>query len=193
MQTDSLMFVLLQSLLINNFVLAQFLGLCSFIGVSTKIETAWPMGAAVTLVMFLSSLCAYGINLVLVRFDLEYLRLISYIAVIASMVQLVEMTIRKISPTLFRLLGIYLPLIATNCAILGMALFQTFNEYNLVQGLVFSIGAGLGYMLALVLMAGLREKLRLARLPGFAVSAAVAFMLAGLLSMAFMGFAGLGG
>jgi len=119
--------------------------------------------------------------------------LICYIAVIASAVQLVEMTIKKFSPTLFRMLGIYLPLITTNCAILGMALFQTFNEYNFVQSLAYSLGAGAGFMLALVLMAGLREKLDLANVPDPCTSAAISLMLAGLLSLAFMGFAGLGG
>ncbi len=193
MQPDSLAFIFLNALLINNLVLALFLGLCPFIGVSAKINTAWPMGLAVIVVMFVASVCAYGINIVLVHFDIEYLRLISYIAVIASAVQLVEMTIKKFSPTLFRLLGIYLPLITTNCAILGMALFQTFDEYNFVQSIVYSLGAGGGFMLALVLMAGLRERLELAIVPDACTSAAIAFMLAGLLSLAFMGFAGLGG
>ncbi len=192
MQPESLSFIFLQAFLINNFVLAQFLGLCPFIGVSSKLDTAVPMGLAVTVVMLVASVCAYAINSVLVHFDIEYLRLIAYIAVIASAVQLVEMTIKKFSPTLFRTLGIYLPLITTNCAILGMALFQTFNDYNFVQSLAFSIGAGLGFMLAITLMSGLREKLDLATLPGVATTAAVAFMLAGMLSLVFMGFAGLG-
>ncbi len=193
MDHDSLMFIFLNALLINNLVLALFLGLCPFVGVSSKINTAWPMGLAVIVVMLVASVCAYGINILLVHFEIEYLRLISYIAVIASAVQLVEMTIKKFSPTLFRLLGIYLPLITTNCAILGMALFQTFDEYSFTQSLAYSLGAGGGFMLALVLMAGLRERLELANVPDVATSAAIAFMLAGLLSLAFMGFAGLGG
>lgn len=193
MQPDSAMFIFLNAFLINNFVLALFLGLCPFLGVSGKIKTAVPMGLAVTFVMFVASLCAFGINYLLVRFNLEYLRLICYIAVIASAVQLVEMIIKKFSPTLFRMLGIFLPLITTNCAILGMALFQTFREYSFVQSIAFSLGGGLGFMLALVLMSGLREKLELSDLPIACTGPAVALMLAGLLSLAFMGFAGLGG
>lgn len=193
MSPESPAFLFLHAFLINNFVLALFLGLCPFLGVSAKLKTAGPMGLAVIFVMLVASLCAYGINILLVRFEIEYLRLICYIAVIASAVQLVEMAIKKFSPTLFRMLGIYLPLITTNCAILGMALFQTFNEYNFVQSLAYSLGAGAGFMLALVLMAGLREKLELASVPDPCTSAALSFMLAGLLSLAFMGFAGLGG
>lgn len=193
MHPDSVSFIFLHAFLINNFVLALFLGLCPFLGVSAKLKTAWPMGLAVIFVMLVASSCAYGINILLVKFSIEYLRLICYIAVIASAVQLVEMTIKKFSPTLFRMLGIYLPLITTNCAILGMALFQTFNDYNFMQSLAFSLGAGAGFMLALVLMAGLRERLDLANVPDACTSAAVALMLAGLLSLAFMGFAGLGG
>lgn len=192
MQPESLGFIFLQALLINNFVLAQFLGLCPFFGVSQKIGTAAPMGLAVTFVMIVASVCAFAINSLLVHFGIEYLRLIAYIAVIASAVQLVEMTIKKLSPALFRLLGIYLPLITTNCAILGMALFQTTNEYSFSQSVVFSVGAGAGFTLAIVLMASLREKLKLAAVPHFATTAAIAFMLAGLLSLVFRGFAGLG-
>ena len=193
MSPDAPAALFLNAFLINNFVLALFLGLCPFLGVSAKLKTAWPMGLAVIFVMLVASLCAYGINMLLVRFEIEYLRLICYIAVIASAVQLVEMTIKKFSPTLFRMLGIFLPLITTNCAILGMALFQTFNEYNFVQSLAYSLGAGAGFMLALVLMAGLREKLDLATVPDPCTSAAISLMLAGFLSLAFMGFAGLGG
>lgn len=165
MQPDSLWFIFLSAFLINNFVLAYFLGLCPFLGVSGRLDTAWNMGLATTFVMFVSSLCAYGINLLLVEYHLEFLRLISYIAVIASAVQLVEMTIKKLSPTLFRALGIYLPLITTNCAILGLALFQTTRDYSFFQSLVFSIGAGAGFTLALMLMAGLRTRMDLADVP----------------------------
>ncbi len=193
MDPDSMAFIFLQAFLINNLVLALFLGLCPFVGVSAKLETAFPMGLAVVCVMLVASLCAFGINILLVYFNIEYLRLICYIAVIASAVQLVEMTIKKFSPKLFRMLGIYLPLITTNCAILGMALFQTFDEYSITQSLAYSLGAGAGFMLALVLMAGLRERLELANVPDACTSAAIAMMLAGMLSMAFMGFAGLGG
>ena len=162
-------------------------------GVSGKISTAWNMGLAVIFVMLVSSSCAYGINILLVRYDLEFLRLICYIAVIASAVQLVEMTIKKFSPALFRTLGIFLPLITTNCAILGLALFQTNRSYNFFQCLAFSIGAGMGFTLALLLMAGLREKLELADVPDVSMGAALSLTLGGLLSLAFMGFAGLGG
>lgn len=193
MQPDSLSFIFLNAVLINNFVLALFLGLCPFLGVSGKLDTAFPMGLATMFVMLVSSTCAYGINMVLSHFDIEFLRLISYIAVIASAVQLVEMTMKKFSPALFRALGIFLPLITTNCAILGLALFQTFKEYNFIQSLVYAIGAGVGFTLAIVLMAGLREKLALANVPGAVQGAALSLMLGGMLSLAFMGFAGLGG
>ena len=193
MQPDSLSFIFLNAFLINNFVLAMFLGICPFMGVSGKISTAWNMGLAVIFVMFVSSLCAYGINTILVRFDLEFLRLISYIAVIASAVQLVEMTVKKVSPALFRTLGIFLPLITTNCAILGLALFQTNRSYDFLQCIAFSLGAGAGFTLALVLIAGLREKLELADVPDVSTGAAMSLMLGGMLSLAFMGFAGLGG
>lgn len=185
--------IFLDAFLINNFVLALFLGICPFLGVSGKVKTAGNMGMAVTFVMLVSSLCAFGLNHLLVKFELEFLRLICFIAVIASAVQLVEMAIKRFSPTLFRALGIFLPLITTNCAILGLALFQTAREYSFVQCLAFSLGAGAGFSLALLLMAGLREKLELADLPGLARGAALSLILAGLLSLAFMGFAGLGG
>jgi electron transport complex protein RnfA len=193
MDPDSLIFIFLNAALINNFVLALFLGLCPFLGVSAKKETAWNMGLATMFVVLVSSISAYGINWVLVKFEIEFLRLICYIAVIASAVQLVEMTVKKFSPGLFRALGIFLPLITTNCAILGLALFQTFREYDFFQSLAFSSGAGVGFTIALMLMAGLREKLALAKLPSVSQGAAMSLMLAGLLSLAFMGFAGLGG
>lgn len=193
MATESLSFIFLNALLINNFVLSMFLGLCPFLGVSGKLNTAIPMGIATALVMLVSSLCAWFINIVLVHFDIEFLRLISFIAVIASAVQLVEMTMKKFSPTLFRALGIFLPLITTNCAILGLALFQTFKDYSLLQSMVYSLGAGGGFTLALLLMAGLRERLNLANVPSVSQGAAMSLMLAGMLSLSFMGFAGIGG
>jgi electron transport complex protein RnfA len=180
-------------LLANNFVLAMFLGLCPFLGVSGKLETAFPMGVATTFVMAVASLCAYGLNWLLVQLHLEFLRLIAYIVVIASAVQLVEMFLKKNSPALFRALGIYLPLITTNCAVLGVALIQTSREYSLLQSLAFSVGGGAGFTLALVLMAGLRERARLTEVPDIAQGSAVVLMLAGMLSLAFMGFAGIGG
>jgi len=191
-ETESLSFIFLNALLINNFVLSLFLGLCPFLGVSGKLGTAVPMGISTALVMLVSSLCAFFINELLVAFQIEFLRLISYIAVIASAVQLVEMTMKKFSPGLFRALGIFLPLITTNCAILGLALFQTFKEYTLLQSLVYSLGAGAGFTLAILLMAGLRERLELANVPSVSQGAAMSLMLAGLLSLTFMGFAGIG-
>ncbi len=192
MAEASLTQIFLATVLTNNFVLAMFLGLCPFIGVSGRLHTALPMGAATSFVMLVASLCAYGLNWLVTVFELEFLRLISYIVIIASAVQLVEMVLKKYSPALFRALGIYLPLITTNCAILGVALFQTAREYSFAQALVFSLGAGAGFTLALLLMAGLRERLNLASVPNVARGAALSLMLAGLLSLAFMGFAGLG-
>ena len=188
----SLFQIFLATVLANNFVLAMFLGLCPFIGVSGKLGTAAPMGAATTFVMLVASLCAYGLNYLVTTFELEFLRLISYIVVIASAVQLVEMFMKKYSPALFRALGIFLPLITTNCAVLGVALFQTAREYSFLQALTFAVGAGAGFTLALVLMAGLRERLNLVKVPDVVQGTALSLMLAGLLSLTFMGFAGLG-
>jgi electron transport complex protein RnfA len=150
------------------------------------------MGGAVMFVMLVSSVCAYGIHIVLEWIGAPYLQLIAYIVVIASAVQLVEMIIKKFSPALFRALGIFLPLITTNCAILGVALFQTSREYDFVQSLAFALGAGVGFTIALVLMAGLRERLELSSVSSVVQGAAVTLILAGILSMAFMGFAGMG-
>ncbi len=182
----------LNATLVNNFVLAYFLGICPFLGVSGRLESAGRMGLAVTFVMLVASLCAFGLHRLLVMIGAEYLSLISYIVVIASAVQLVEMFVRKTSPALFQALGIYLPLITTNCAILAVALFQTQRGYGLLQGLVFALGAGLGFTLALVLMAGIRERLRLVDVPDLAQGMAITLVLAGILSLAFMGFAGIG-
>jgi len=189
---DPLSLIFISTLLSNNFVLAMFLGLCPFLGVSGRLDTAFPMGVATTFVMIVASLCAYGLNLLLSYFHLDFLRLISYIVVIASSVQLVEMVMKKYSPALFRALGIYLPLITTNCAVLGVALFQTAREYNLAQSLTFSFAGGAGFTLALVLMASLRERLQLANVPTLVQGTAMSLILAGLLSLSFMGFAGLG-
>jgi electron transport complex protein RnfA len=180
------------TVLSSNFVLAMFLGLCPFLGVSGKLETAVPMGIATSFVMLVASLCSYALNELLTQFDLEFLRLIAYIAVIASAVQLVEMFMKKYSPALFRALGIYLPLITTNCAVLGVALFQTARGYDLGQSVAFSLGGGVGFSLALILMAGVRERLNLSNLPGVMQGTALSLMLAGLLSLAFMGFGGIG-
>jgi len=184
--------IFLNAALVNNFVLAYFLGICPFFGVSSKLETALRMGGAVSFVMLVASVCAYLINLLLDAAGAPYLRIISYIMVISSTVQLVEMLMKKLSPATFRAMGIYLPLITTNCAILGLALFQTNRGYGFSQALVYSLGAGAGFALALVLMAGVREKLELAEVPDLVKGTAAALVVAGILSMGFMGFAGLG-
>ena len=178
--------------LTNNFVLAYFLGICPFLGISGKLETATRMGGAVTFVMLISSASAYGIERLLVAIDAPYLRLISFVVVIASAVQVVEILIKKASPALFRALGMVQPLITTNCAILGLALFQTNRGYNFVECLVYALGAGAGFTLALALMAGLRERLDLGSVPDVVRGTALTLVLAGLLSIGFMGFGGLG-
>jgi len=192
MNTASSLQIFINAAFINNFVLALFLGICPFLGVSAKTDTAVRMGGAVMFVMLISSVCAYGIHIVLEWIGAPYLQLIAFIVVIASAVQLVEMIIKKFSPALFRALGIFLPLITTNCAILGVALFQTSREYDFVQSLAFALGAGVGFTIALVLMAGLRERLELSSVTSMVQGAAITLILAGVLSMAFMGFAGMG-
>lgn len=192
MKTESLWYIFINASLINNFVLAYFLGICPFLGVSGKMETATKMGGAVTFVMLISSMCAYGIHALLVAINAPFLQLISYIVVIASTVQLVEMFIKKMSPALFRALGIFLPLITTNCAILGLALFQTNKGYGFGESLVYALGAGAGFTLALVLMAGLRETLEFADVPKVVKGTVLTLLIAGILSLTFMGFSGLG-
>lgn len=189
---ESLGYIFISASLINNFVLAYFLGICPFLGVSGRMETATKMGGAVTFVMLVSSACAYGIHALLIAVGAPFLQLISYIVVIASTVQLVEMFVKKISPALFRALGIFLPLITTNCAILGLALFQTNKGYGFVESLVYALGAGAGFTLALILMAGLREQLEHADVPKVVKGTALVLLIAGILSLSFMGFSGLG-
>ncbi len=190
---QSLSGIFINAALINNFVLAYFLGICPFLGVSGSVATASRMGGAVTFVMVISSMCAYAIHALLVSIQAEFLQLISFIVVIASTVQTVEMFIKKFSPSLFRSLGIFLPLITTNCAILGLALFQTNKGYDFIGCLVYALGAGAGFTIAIVIMAGLREHLDLAQVPSIVRGTGLALMVAGLLSLAFTGFAGLGG
>ena len=186
-----LVWILVSAMVVNNFTLAYFLGLCPFMGVSARVETALRMGMANIFVLVLTSFCAWGLNTYVLE-RAPFLRIISFIVVIASLVQIVEMAIKKLSPTLFRQLGIYLPLITTNCAILGLAIFQTNKEYGLLQGLFFALGAGLGLTLALVLMASIREDAERATIPQIARGMALVLIIAGSLSLAFMGFAGLG-
>lgn len=187
---QELLLIFVSACVVNNFTLAYFLGLCPFFGVSERIETALRMGAANIFVMLVTSFCAWALNTFVLP-HAPYLRLICFIVVIASTVQFVEMVIKKLSPKLFKNLGIFLPLITTNCAILGLAIFQTNRGYGLVEGLVFALGAGCGVTLALVLMAGIRQENELATLPKVVRGAGMSFLIAGILSMAFMGFAGL--
>jgi electron transport complex protein RnfA len=184
--------VFVNACLINNFVLAYFLGICPFLGVSGRLDTALRMGGAVTFVMLVSSVCAFGIHRLLVAIGAPYLELIAFIVVIASAVQLVEMFVRKTSPALFEALGVYLPLITTNCAILGVALFQTNRGYDFPHALSYALGAGAGFTLALVLMSGIRERLALRPVPDLARGLAITLIVAGVLSLGFMGFAGMG-
>ncbi|MBK8670488.1 MAG: RnfABCDGE type electron transport complex subunit A [Saprospiraceae bacterium] len=193
MNNESLMTIFINACLINNFVLSFFLGICPFLGVSGKVETASKMGAAVTFVMVISSVCAYGINVLLAAINAPFLQLISYIVVIASTVQLVEMFVKKASPALFKALGIFLPLITTNCAVLAIALLQTSKGYDLLQSVTFALGGGSGFTLALVLMAGLREQLDFSEISGIAKGTALVLLVGGILSLSFMGFAGVGG
>jgi electron transport complex protein RnfA len=185
-----LLFIFISALLVNNFTLALFLGLCPFMGVSARVATAVRMGMANIFVMVITSITAWFLNTYILE-AAPYLRLISFIVVIASLVQIVELTIKKISPRLFRELGIFLPLITTNCAILGLAIFQTNRGYGFLEGLVFAIGAGLGLTLALVLMASIRERTQLSAIPSVARNMGLVLIIAGSLSLAFMGFAGL--
>jgi electron transport complex protein RnfA len=185
-----LLWILVSAMLVSNFTLSLFLGLCPFMGVSARVETALRMGMANIFVLVITSMCAWVLNTYVLTYA-PYLRLISFIVVIASLVQIVEMAIRKISPTLFRELGIFLPLITTNCAILGFAIFQTNRGYNFIEGITFALGAGLGLTLALVLMASIRETSELSSVPAMARNMGLVLIIAGSLSLAFMGFAGL--
>jgi len=187
----NLSWIFFSTLLINNFTLAMFLGLCSFFGVSTKMDTGWRLGAANTFVLVMTAIAVWILN-TFVLASAPYLRTIAFIVVIASLVQIVEMTIKKFLPVLFRELGIYLPLITTNCAILYLALTQTTRGYNLAEGIVYAIGGGLGLTLALSLMASIRERLDVADVPAMARRMGLVLIIASCLSMAFMGFAGMG-
>jgi len=185
-----LIFIFVSACVINNFTLAYFLGLCPFFGVTGRLDTALRLGLANIFVMIITALATWLLNTFILP-HAPYLRLITFIVVIAGSVQFVEMVIRKVSPALFRALGIYLPLITTNCAILGLALFSTNRGYGLVEGLVYALGAGAGLTLALVIMAGLREEVQIAGSHRLVRGVAMGFFIAGILSMAFMGFAGL--
>ncbi len=184
--------LLVGAVLVNNFVLVQFLGLCPFMGVSNKLETAMGMSAATTFVLTLASVCSYlTYNYLLEPLGLTYLRTISFILVIAVVVQFTEMVVRKSSPLLHRVLGVYLPLITTNCAVLGVALLNINKAHSFTQSLFYGFGAAIGFSLALILFAAMRERLAVADIPEPFQGAAVGMITAGLASLAFMGFAGL--
>lgn len=184
--------IFISAVLVQNFVLYYFLGICPFLGVSKKIDSAVSMGLAVTFVMTITAVVSWLINnLILIPYDLGYLQIVSFILVIASLVQLVEMFIRKISPPLYQALGIYLPLITTNCAIMGLALIAALNEYSFVETVIFGFGSGLGFTLAIVLMAGIREQLDLADVPEPLKGAGIALIVAGIMALAFNGFIGM--
>jgi len=187
-----LLTILILSILVNNFVLYYFLGICPFLGVSKKLDSAVSMGLAVTFVMTITAVVSWLINhLILIPNNLGYLQIVSFILVIASLVQLVEMFIRKISPPLYQALGIYLPLITTNCAIMGLALLAALKNYNFVTTVVFGFGSGVGFTLAIVLMAGIREQLELADVPEPLKGAGIALIVAGIMALAFTGFSGM--
>jgi len=189
----NLLLLAVSTVLVNNFVLSRFLGICPFLGVSKRIETAVGMGMAVIFVMTVSGVVTWCLQrFVLVPFDVVYLQTIVFILVIAAFVQLVEMVLQKVSPPLYQALGIYLPLISTNCAILGVAVLNVQKDYSFLPMLVFSAAGGVGFTLALVLFAGLRERIACADVPASLQGTAIALITAGLLSLAFMGFAGLG-
>jgi electron transport complex protein RnfA len=184
--------LLVATVLVNNFVLVKFLGLCPFMGVSNKLETAIGMSAATTFVLTLASVCSYLVNAyILAPLDLIALQTLSFILVIAVVVQFTEMVVHKTSPTLYRLLGIFLPLITTNCAVLGVALLNINEQHNFVESIVYGFGAAVGFSLVLILFSALRERLAAADVPLPFKGAAVAMITAGLMSLAFMGFAGL--
>jgi len=184
--------LLLSTALVNNVVLVKFLGLCPFMGVSNKLDTALGMGLATTFVLTLASVSSWIIErFVLEPLDLGFLQILTFILVIAATVQFTEMVIRKTSPALYQMLGIFLPLITTNCAVLGVALLNVQQGHGFVESTVYGIGSALGFTLVMVIFAGLRERLALAQVPQAFAGAPIAFVVAGLLSLAFMGFAGL--
>ena len=192
MDITKLLSISLGAILVNNFVLVQFLGICPFMGVSKKTDTAIGMGFAVTFVMALASALCYPVNQLLIALDLAYMQTLAFILVIASLVQLVEMFLKKAMPALYEALGVYLPLITTNCAVLGVVLLNTQEGYNFIESVVYGATGGLGFLLAIVLFASIRERLQLSATPpksfeGFPI----ALITAGLMALSFMGFSGL--
>lgn len=189
---QNLFLIFLSTLLVNNFVMSRFLGICPFLGVSKRVPTALGMGAAVTFVMAMASVITYIVQYaILGPLGLEYMQTIAFILVIAALVQFVEMVIQKISPSLYQALGVYLPLITTNCAVLGVAIINIDAKYDLLQSLINGVGAALGFTLAIVLMAGVRERLELSNIPKPFRGFPITLITAGLMSVAFLGFQGL--
>lgn len=192
MSVGGLFVILVSSILVNNFVLSKFLGICPFLGVSKQVETATGMGMAVTFVMTIASIITYMVQLfILDPLNLGYLQTIAFILVIASLVQFVEMVIQKMSPTLYQALGVYLPLITTNCAVLGLTLLNIQSGFNLIETIVNAIGASVGFSLAIILFAGIRERLEISDVPTVFRGFPVALITASLMAIAFLGFAGL--
>lgn len=192
MNIQGLFIILIGAILVNNFVLSRFLGICPFLGVSKQVETAAGMGMAVTFVMTMAGVITWLVQkLILEPLEIEVLQTLAFILVIASLVQFVEIFLQKASPTLYQALGVFLPLITTNCAVLGLALLNIQFEYNLLETVVHSIGAALGFSLAIILFAGIREKLELSNIPEPFKGFPIALITASLMSMAFFGFAGL--
>ena len=191
-QITNLLAIMLGAILANNFIFSQFLGICPFLGVSKKVDTAVGMGIAVTFVMGLASAVCYVVNaLVLIPLDLEYMQTVAFILVIAALVQFIEMFLQKAMPSLYTALGIYLPLITTNCAVLGVVLLNVQNNYNFISSVVYGITGGLGFLLAIVLFASIRERLVFADYPKCWDGFPIALITAGLMALAFMGFSGL--
>lgn len=184
--------IIIFAVFVNNVILSQFLGICPFLGVSTKVSTAAGMGAAVVFVMTLSTIVTFLLQkFVLVPFGIEFLQTIVFILVIAALVQMVEIILKKISPSLYQALGVFLPLITTNCAVLGISILVVQKGYNLLEGITYAIGISLGFTLAMVIFAGLREHLELVEVPKGVKGIPIALITAGILAMAFMGFVGL--
>jgi len=182
----------LGAIFVNNFVLSKFLGICPFLGVSKKVETATGMGVAVTFVMTLASAATYLVyNFILIKLNIAYMYNIAFILIIASLVQFVEMFIKKSSPTLYQALGVYLPLITTNCAVLGVAVLNKDEGYNFIQSIINGVGAAIGFTLAIVLFAGIRERLERNNIPKAFKGFPIALITAGLMAIAFLGFSGL--
>ena len=191
-QITNLLAITLGAVLANNFIFSQFLGICPFLGVSKKVDTAVGMGIAVTFVMGLASAITWLVNtFILIPFDLGYMQTVAFILVIAALVQFIEMFLQKSMPSLYTALGVYLPLITTNCAVLGVALLNIQNNYNFISSVVYGITGGLGFLLAIVLFASIRERLAFADYPKCWDGFPIALITAGLMALAFMGFSGL--